>query len=133
MLLSLSGFLLLLVGFNLLAALMLAVRERTREIGIMKTIGFTPRQVVVSIISGALLLAAIGAVLGAPLGWVFMRLLLESAFSGNGYQTGDLVQPPSVVWLLGMVVAIGLVAVAGAMLPARRAVQMGVSEALRYE
>ena len=95
--------------------------------------GFTPCQVIVSIISGALLLAAIGAVLGAALGWVFMRLLLESAFSGNGYQTGELVPPPSAVWLVGMVVAIGLVAVAGAMLPARRTVQMGGAEALRYE
>ena len=133
LLLSLSGFLLVLVALNLLAALMLAVRERTREIGIMKTIGFTPRQVVVSILSGALLLAAIGAVLGAPLGWVFMRLLLESAFAGEGYETGNLVQPPSLVWIAGMFVAIALVAVAGAMLPARRAVRLSVSEALRYE
>lgn len=133
LLLGLSAFLLVLVALNVLAALMLSVRERTREIGVMKTIGFTPRQVLVSILSGALLLAAIGAVLGAPLGWVFMRLLLESAFSGEGYRTGDLVQSPSLLWLAGMLVAVALVTVAGALAPARHAVRLGVSEALRYE
>jgi putative ABC transport system permease protein len=133
LLLSLSGFLLVLVGLNVLAALTLAVRERTREIGVMKTIGFTPIDVVVSVISGALFLAAVGALIGAPLGWVFMRLLLENAFAGEGFQTGDLVQQPSLVWLGGMLVAVTLVTVAGALPPARRAVRLSVSEALRYE
>ena len=133
LLFSMSGFLLVLVGLNLLMALTLAVRERTREIGIMKTIGFTPRQVVVSIISGALLLAAVGAVLGAPPGWLFMRLLLSSTFNDDGLQAGELIKAPSALWLLGMLVAIAVVAIVGSILPARRTAGLSVGEALRCE
>ncbi len=70
---------------------------------------------------------------GAPLGWLSMRLLLSSTFNDEGLQAGELIKAPSPLWLLGMLVAIAVVAIAGSILPARRAVRLSVSEALRYE
>ena len=63
----LAGLNLVLIGLaatNLLSSQIFAVRERTREYGIVKTIGFTPSQVVASVMSGAGLLATSGVVVG---------------------------------------------------------------------
>lgn len=129
---GLSAFLLLLVVVNLLATLLLSVRERMREIGVMKAIGFTPRQVAVSVMSGAMLLAVAGAIVGAPAGWLFMRTFLELPLRRSGIP-GDIVQMPSLGWLAVLVGFAALVAALGSAIPARRAAGIGVSDALRYE
>ncbi|HJM75429.1 MAG TPA: FtsX-like permease family protein [Dehalococcoidia bacterium] len=74
-LVPLSAFLLLLVAVNLMAGLMMSVRERRREIGVLKAVGLTPGQITASILSGAVVLSIIGSLIGAPAGWAFMRLL----------------------------------------------------------
>ena len=42
--------------------------------------------------------SVLGAVIGAPLGWVFVRLMLEGPFTEQGYATGDIVQIPGGIW-----------------------------------
>ena len=56
---GLSGVLLIIGVANMLTTMLLNVRERVRDIGILKSIGMTPRQVVGSIASGTGLLTAL--------------------------------------------------------------------------
>lgn len=131
--LTLSGLLLALVSLNLLSALQLSVRERTREIGLLKAVGFTPLQVVASIASGAIILAAIGVVIGAPAGWLFVRFIFEQSASEGGWDAAAVIQRPHWPWLAALTAAAVLVAAVGSAIPSRGAARMSVSDALRYE
>jgi putative ABC transport system permease protein len=132
LMLLLSGLLILLAGISLWIAMMFAVAERTREFGIMKVVGFSPGQIVQSVITGATLLALVGIVIGIPLGYyltteVFMRLA-----STEG-APDDLFQLPSALWLLGIVAATVGMAIVGALLPAWHAAGIRVADAFRFE
>ncbi|MDQ1520189.1 MAG: putative transport system permease protein, partial [Actinomycetota bacterium] len=71
--------LVLVVAFaNLASTLLLAVRERTRDFGVLRSVGFTPRQVFGVTAVGAGVLALIAAVIGVPAGWVMYRLLIKT-------------------------------------------------------
>jgi len=130
---ALSALLLALVSLNLLSTLQLSVRERTREIGLLKAIGFTPQQVVASIVSGAIVLAAIGAVIGVPAGWLFVRFVFEQSASESGWDAGAVIQKPQLLWFPALAVTAVLVAALGSAIPARVGARMSVSDALRYE
>jgi putative ABC transport system permease protein len=131
--LTLSVFLIAMVSINLLSTLQLSVRERTREIGLLKAIGFTPMQVVSSIVTGATVLAAIGAAIGVPAGWIFVRFVFEQSAENDGYDAGAVVQRPEWFWFVGLAFLSLLVAALGSAVPARGAAVTPVSTALRYE
>ncbi|HWB38429.1 MAG TPA: ABC transporter permease, partial [Rugosimonospora sp.] len=116
------------VGFA--STLSLTVLQRTREIGLLRALGFTRRQVR-SMITGesvAMSAAAIllGTVVGVAYGSVGAKALLGTV--GNGFTLG-------VPWLvLGLVVVAGVaLVIASAHTPARRAVRITPVEALRFE
>jgi putative ABC transport system permease protein len=131
--LTLSVFLVAMVSVNLLSTLQLSVRERTREIGLLKAIGFTPMQVVSSIVTGATVLAAIGAAIGVPTGWFFVRFVFEQSAEGDGYDAAAVVQRPEWFWFVALAILSLLVAALGSWFPARGAATTPVSTALRYE
>ena len=128
----LSIGLLLIAGIGILNAMLLATRERYRELATLKAIGLTPRQMLRSVTDGALALGVLTLVIGIPLGLV----LATAGLSVLIQQLGGL---PSVQigvnWLgVGLLVLVTLlVATLGAYLPARWAARVPVSEALRYE
>jgi putative ABC transport system permease protein len=104
------------------------VGEQTHEIGQMKAIGATPRQVAAVYLRTALMLGAIASVAGAALGVAIANLIANyfgSSFYGTPAQLA--VDPPVLVASL----AVGLLGPALAALPAvRRAVRMSTREAL---
>lgn len=104
--------------------MMMAVRERTSELAVLKTIGFSNRSVLGMVLAESVLLLLIGGVLGLAL--VSVLLPVVSAASG-----GALSLPPVGVgnWLLGLglMVAIGLLVGA---LPALRAMRLNIVDAL---
>ena len=109
-----------------------SVRERRRDLGILKAIGYTPRQAVGSVLTGALALTAIALLAGIPLGlWVSATI---SSQMGNELGWGPrLLEMPPVTWVLA-VVPITLAAVlATAAIPASLAARLRVNEALRTE
>lgn len=130
---ALSGLLLALVTLNLLSTLLLSVRERTREVGLLKAIGFTPSEIVSSIVSGAIVLAVIGAAAGIPVGWYFVRFVFGRSAGDDGYDAAALVQRPEWFWFVALAAMALLVSVLGSAIPARGAARMSVSDALRYE
>ncbi len=113
--------------FGMVNTLVLAVFERTRELGMLRAVGMTRRQVRRMIRHESIVTALIGAALGLPLG-VGLAALVTQSLSEHGV-TFSL---PVVTLTVFTVVAIvaGLLA---AIAPARRASRLNVLEALQYE
>ncbi|MHC6630659.1 FtsX-like permease family protein [Streptomyces globosus] len=110
---------------------LLTVRERRRDLGMLKSIGMTPRQVMVMTVSSVAALGAIGGLVGIPLGIAAHRLVVD--------HVGVITFPESMkqVWHLPQLAALVLagvtIAVLGALAPARSAARLPVSEALHNE
>ncbi|MEV5572431.1 ABC transporter permease [Spirillospora sp. NPDC052269] len=103
-----------------------AVAAATHRIGVLKSLGFTPSQVVTGYVGKALIPAAIGTGLGV----VFGNLLAIPAMrqEGNAYQTGSRTVAP---WIDVVVPALALAAVAvTALIPALRAGRLRAAEAI---
>jgi len=119
--LSAVFFTILLVAGNTMAQ---AVRERTEEIGVIKAIGFTDRQVMGLVLGEALLLAG-----GAGLAGLALAAWLISAGDPTGGAFPMFFFPPTKM-AVGAVLAMTLGVAAGA-LPAVQAMRLQVAEALR--
>jgi putative ABC transport system permease protein len=113
--------------FGIVNTLVLSVFERTRELGMLRAVGMTRRQVRRMVRHESVITALIGAALGLPLG-VFLAALMTRALDQFDVQfvlpTGQLVVLAVVAIVVGMMAAI---------LPARRAARLNVLQALQYE
>ena len=113
--------------FGIANTLALSIHERTRELGMMRAIGMSKRQVRQVIRYEAAITALIGAILGSVLGLVFAALvsrpLADEGFVLS-FPVGTLIVLLVLAALAGVVAAIG---------PARRAAKIDVLEALAYE
>jgi putative ABC transport system permease protein len=111
--------------FGIVNTLVLTVFERTRELGMLRAVGMSRRQVRRMIRHESIITALLGATFGIPLG-IVMALLVGGAikFSAFTVPWGTLV-----VFVIAAVIA-GFVA---AIFPARRASRLNVLQALQYE
>jgi putative ABC transport system permease protein len=105
--------------------LALSVMERTREVGLLRAVGMSRRQLRKAVRYEAVLIALFGAVLGLVLGVTF-GLSLMSVMDGMGITE----KAVPAVRLAGLVVIAGVVGVLAAVWPARRASRMPVLEAI---
>lgn len=115
-------FTMLLVTANTMAQ---AVRERTNEIGVLKTLGYTHGAVTWLVLLEALVLTVVGGLIGLALAGL-MVLALKPALAA--FLPLFSVQPYALIIGLALTLLLGLVAGA---LPAARAMRLGVVEALR--
>jgi putative ABC transport system permease protein len=111
--------------FGIVNTLVLTVFERTREIGMLRAVGMTRRQVRNMIRHESIITALLGAALGIPVG-IVLALMVGKAIS---YPAFTIPWVTLVVFVVGAVIA-GLFA---AIFPARRAGRLNVLEALQYE
>jgi putative ABC transport system permease protein len=113
--------------FGIVNTLVLSIYERTRELGMLRAIGTSRKQVKRMIRYESIITAVIGAVIGVVLGIVF-ALAVAQALTDDGYKLAI-----PVVQLIVLLVLGGLAGVLAAILPARRAARLNVLEALAYE
>ena len=105
-------------GFLIFNAFHMSVFQRTREIGMLRTLGTSRGKIVGSVLIEAALLGVIGAIVGLALG-VGLALALIELMRSIGFPVGDLVV--TAVAPVAAVVTGLLTAVLGALHPARRA------------
>ena len=125
---AISVLAVLLGAIGVMNTMIMSVFERTREIGILRAVGWRGSRIVRMVIAESLLLCLVAAVLGLALGWLaaeaVARLPEVEAFFRPEYSSDVVIR--------ALVVAVG-VALAGAAYPAVRSVRLLPVEALRHE
>lgn len=121
---ALGGIALLVGGIGIMNMMLVSVHERTREIGIRKSVGADPWKVQAQFLIEAIVLSTLGGVAGVLAGIGATRLISALA----GWQT--LISVPSL--LVAFLVALG-VGLSFGYYPARRAARLDPIAALRYE
>jgi lipoprotein-releasing system permease protein len=131
-------------GFGILAIFFMIVVEKTRDIGILKSLGASSRGVMAIFLSYGLSLGVVGSGVGVAVGLLFVRYINEIE-NGLTWLTGRKVfdetiyyfpsiptriHPQMVVWVATGAVAIAVLA---SILPARRAAGLNPVRALRNE
>ncbi len=113
--------------FGIANTLALSIHERTRELGMLRAIGMSRRQVRTLIRYEAVITALIGALLGMVLGLIFAALIAQPLKDEGftlSYPIGS---------LIGLLVFAAFLGVIAAIPPARRASRLDTLEALQYE
>jgi putative ABC transport system permease protein len=124
---ALLAFAILISLFGIANTLALSIHERTRELGMLRAIGMSRRQVRTMIRYEAVITALIGAILGMVLGIVFATLIAQPLKAEGftlSYPIGSLVV---------LLVLAALAGVLSAIVPARRASRLDVLQSLQYE
>ena len=113
--------------FGMVNTLALAVIERTREIGLLRAVGMSRRQVRRMIRSESVTTALIGAVMGLPIG-IGLAALVTRAL--GDYDVGFSLPVTGLLTLTWLAIGAGILA---AVAPGRRAARLDVLRALQYE
>jgi putative ABC transport system permease protein len=120
---------LLVGGIGIMNIMLVSVTERTREIGIRKSIGARRHDVLVQFLIEAIVLSAIGGLVGIASGFL---LATVARFIISRWVTFPTVHTP--MWaILGAFTFCGLLGVIFGIYPAARASKLDPIEALRYE
>lgn len=128
MIFALLGLALIIAILGIVNTLALSIIERTREIGLLRAIGFSRGQTRLMVTLESVLIAVLGALLGVIMG-IFFGIVLMYALRDEGLEV------ISVPWgqLIAFVIAAIVVGVLAAVLPARRAAKLDVLRAISTE
>ena len=114
-------------GVGMMNTMIMSVVERTREIGVLRALGWRKWRVLALILGESLALTLLGGIIGISWSWAMVRLLAlrpTTASIGLRFTPGLLAQALALALVLGAV---------GGLYPAWRATRMRPVEALRYE
>ncbi len=132
--LAIYGLATILIGIaliNVFNTSLLSTREKVRVIGILKTVGMTPLQVVAMVNVNAACLGLMAAAIGAPLGFVFTRAVLRWLAHAYGFGPIHVLLDARAALLL--VPLMLLVSLAGSALPSLQAARASIVEVIAHE
>ncbi len=125
---SIAAIAILVGGLGMMSAMVMSVLERTREIGVLRAVGWSRMRVVRLILGEAIGLSLVGGIvgvgIGAALAWAVGQIPGVGAFLGGSLSPNLVIQ--------GMVTALAL-GMVGGLYPAWTAANLQPVEALRYE
>ena len=130
---GIGGVALLVAAIGIANTMIMSVLERTREIGIMKAVGASPRDIRALFLAEAAYVGAFGGILGLAMGLAGGQLI-DRVIRQLNPRTN-----PAAIFVVGPDLALGALALAlgvallAGFLPARRAMRMSALSALRYE
>ena len=101
-----------------------SVRERTSELAVLKTLGFTDRGVLALVLVESLLLAVVGGAIGLGLSW----MVIQQGDPTGGFLPAFFVPPRDLVLGVGLTLLLG---VSSGILPGVQAVRLRIVDALR--
>lgn len=133
------GIIMMALAFGLVNTMLMAVLERSRELGMLMAIGMNKRKLFLMIVSETVMLALTGAVIGMILAFFSILLagrygidlsMVEQGMASFGmsavlYPSGDISYYP------GIALMVVLFSVLAAVYPARKALKLNPSEAIR--
>ena len=133
-LIAIASIALVVASIGIMNTMLTSVMERTREIGIMKAIGATNKDIMSIFIIEGLLLSIVGGVSGIIIG-IFGSRVVAALLSNMGPGGGGIPLEPVITF---MAIALGLsvsmiVGILSSLYPAWKAARMSPIEAVRYE
>lgn len=114
-------------GVGVVNTMVMSVFERTREIGVLKAVGWKEKRILGMILGESVVLTLIAAVIGTVLAVIGVVIILSVYFGGT-------IEPSFApdIFIRAFIVAF-VVGIIGGLYPAYRASQLSPTEALRYE
>jgi putative ABC transport system permease protein len=129
-LLGIASIALVVASIGIMNMMLTSVIERTREIGIMKAIGATRKNIMFIFLSEGALISCIGGVVGVIFGYIGAMIICSFVSNYIGTPFTAVITPISVVF--GLIVAF-IVGVVFSFYPAKRAANMNPVNAIAYE
>lgn len=115
-------------------SVVLNTRERRRDLGVLKSIGMTPRQVTAMLVTSMGVLGVLGGLIGAPLGWLVHRIVGPAMLrAAQAEVTGSVMNVLSPELLILTALAGVAIAVLGAYIPSRSAARLTIAQVLHSE
>ncbi len=104
----------------------MSVRERTREVAVLRTLGFTRGNILKLLLSESIAIALIGGTAGVLLGTLVMRAISRP---GIGMPVSIHMTTSTAAVVMAVAAFVGLIS---ALIPSYRASNLGIVDALRY-
>jgi putative ABC transport system permease protein len=125
---AIAGISLIVGGIGIMNIMLVSVTERTREIGIRKSVGAKRRDILIQFLLESGVLSLIGGGIGILLGWLISYVV--SRIDISGVNINSLVTPDIVGLAVGVSLAIGI---ASGLYPSMRAARLNPIDALHYQ
>ncbi len=135
------GIIMLALAFGIINTMLMAILERTKELGMLMAIGMNRRRIFLMIMLETVFLTVVGAVAGIFLGWAIVEILGKTGIHFTGWGEGfeaigfaakvyPVVTPGFFIFTTIMVITTAIIS---SLWPARKALKLNPVEALRTE
>jgi putative ABC transport system permease protein len=125
--LAVSGLAIIVGAIGIVNTMVMTVYERTKEIGVLKSIGWKPKRILAMIMGETLVLTTLSGIVGSIFG-ILISEIGVMLIGGDNFSLGF--NPNTFIMAFGITIFVGII---GGIYPAYKASKLAPTEALRYE